>query len=281
MPELPEVETIRLNLIAILKNQKLKGFSLNRSDIIKYADIQPSAFEGCILLDIKRHGKFLAFLFSGNLEILVHLRMTGKLIWLPALSSEEQESLLESRHTHAVLSFENGKLVFNDVRRFGGFELYQNSGGESAFSRKKLGPDAWTGALDGRYLFAQKKRHPGLYLKTFLLNQEIVAGLGNIYTDEIMFETGLRPDMRAGRLSLKDCERLAEATRAILEKAIEAGGTSFRDYRNAGNRRGQFQNFLRVYGRGGLACPVCGAVLEKITIGGRSSVFCPVCQKKK
>lgn len=283
MPELAEVETIRLNLLPVLQFHQLERFELRRNDLGIAANdlLQPSALEGCVLLDLKRKGKYLDFCFSSDYHLLVHLRMTGKLIYIPGSAVLEEEPLYLNKHTHAVLRFDDCSLLFNDVRRFGRLNLYHLAAGEEIPLLQKTGPDALDPAIDADYFFAQKKRHPKLSIKAFLLDQRIVSGLGNIYTDEILFAAKLRPDCRVSRLSRRDFAEIIRHMRSILRDSIACGGTSFRDYRNALNRRGNYQNKLAVYGKKGEACPCCGNILEGKKIAGRSSVYCKQCQIRK
>lgn len=283
MPELAEVETIRRNLLPLLGGQELSDLELRRDDlgISRQSDPGPSVLSGCILNDIRRRGKYLDFIFSEKYHLLVHLGMSGKLIYLSDKSLTQDKTLYNDKHTHAVFHFGEGVLLFNDVRRFGRLDLSSPEPGKEPPLLQRLGPDALDPSADADYLYAQKKKHPKLSVKAFLLNQQIIAGLGNIYTDEILFAAGIRPDTRVYRLSKKDFARMIPIMREILTASVQSGGTSFRDYRNALNHKGSYQKKLAVYGRAGKACPRCGHILSSKKIAGRSSVYCKQCQIKK
>ncbi len=283
MPELAEVETIRQYLLPVLQGAVLEHFELRRSDlgIAEEDPLQPSDAEGCVLSAVRRKGKYLDFLFGPELHLIIHLGMSGKLIYLPPETVLEEHALYQHKHTHAVWHFSSGSLLFNDVRRFGSLSLYKAAPGSLVPPLAKLGPDALSDSLTADYLFAEKKRHPKLTVKGFLLDQHIIAGLGNIYTDEILYAARIRPDSRMKRLSRKDLQKILRECRRILTEAIACGGTTFRDYRNALDHQGAYQKKLSVYGRAGVPCPSCGRALESKTIAGRHSVFCRHCQIRK
>ncbi|NCC82853.1 MAG: bifunctional DNA-formamidopyrimidine glycosylase/DNA-(apurinic or apyrimidinic site) lyase [Clostridia bacterium] len=281
MPELPEVETIRRNLQPVLCNNVLASLELRRMDIVQFwpQGLLVSVLEAQTLLRIDRHGKYLLFYFTGDLILMIHLRMTGKLLFLPGLSAEDQIKYTVDKHTHALLNFSSGTLIFNDVRRFGRLtvieqaHLYSLPGGYNT-----SGPDAISDAFTPEILYNCAQRHAKMPVKSLLLDQSCVAGIGNIYADESLYRSHILPDRPSGSLSLPECTILQAAIKSILHKSIELGGTSFRDYRNAGNIKGAYLEHLMVYGKEGKFCQDCGQVLFSKVIGGRRSVYCISCQ---
>jgi formamidopyrimidine-DNA glycosylase len=268
VPELPEVETIRCNMEVNI-GARVERLQLFRQDIIRQQDYSPEELEGKTLLEIGRRGKFLILSFSQSYKLIVHLGMSGRFYLLPA----EQE--ITEKHVHLIITLNNGNsLAFQDARRFGGVwfcfnprEILKNLGIEP------LGDD-----FDVDYLgsvCANRK----VVIKTLLLNQNFIAGLGNIYADEALFRAGIRPDRPSGTLTEEELEKLQRAIIEVLESSIKQRGTTFRDYRDGMKRAGNFQNFLKVYGREGKACPVCSHPINKTVLGGRSSHFCARCQK--
>lgn len=282
MPELPEVETIRSYLDAKLSGLTAERFILKREDIfiIDQDDLKASMLEGRKLLSISRKGKFLRLAFAEGLGLIIHLGMTGKLLYFDK-TDEASQLIQENKHTHAIFDFGNSLLFFNDVRRFGFMRLYRLNSHASDPYFSRLGPDALNDDLNLDDLYEKKIRHAKLKLKAFLLDQSIISGLGNIYTDEVLFKAGLRPGIRMNRISRKDLARLIPIIKSVIRHAVEEGGTSFRDYRNASNLKGNYQNFLAVYGKAGQSCPICGSELCAERVAGRSSTYCPCCQKNK
>ncbi len=281
MPELPEVESIRLDLVPSLEGQILTKLELVRTDILRLwpEDLPTTTLDLRTLEAIKRHGKYLLFHFSGAYTLLIHLRMTGKLIYLPALPEEEQEALLHAKHTHALLHFTSGTLLFNDVRRFGRLTILKDSelatlpGGFNT-----MGPDALDSSFTWETLRTFAQAHPKMPVKSLLMDQRAVAGIGNIYADEALFHGAVRPMRPASSITDAEWQLLTSEMKRILLDATLQGGTSFRDYRKADNQMGQYASKLFVYGRAGEPCYTCGEQLASVVIGGRRSVYCPHCQ---
>lgn len=267
MPELPEVETIRRGL-EFMAGAELAAIELNRRDIARELSYVPEELIGQSLSALNRRGKYLLLQF-GERFLIVHLGMSGRFYALPA------DEVCTEAHVHLVLRFNNGyQLLYKDPRRFGGVWFTFEPGPVLA----RLGPEPFDRAFTGAYLY-QATRGRKVAVKTLLLNQAIVAGLGNIYVDEALFAARIQPSRQASSLSLAEARRLQRAIVEVLQAAIANCGTTFRDYRDGFNQSGQFQNLVQVYGRTGENCQRCAAGLERVIIGGRSTHYCPRCQK--
>ncbi|AVM42644.1 DNA-formamidopyrimidine glycosylase [Fastidiosipila sanguinis] len=280
MPELPEVETITRNLNINLVGQKLLSIDFLRKDIIaeKLNPVSEYLLLGESIIKVFRYGKYLLFQFTNNYLMIVHLRMTGKLLYLPLLSEEDKNLYLNHKHTHVIFNFSDGELLFNDVRRFG--KIYFSKIDNSVTLEELLnsGPDALSENFSKDYLYQRSQKSPKKAIKTFLLDQKIVAGIGNIYADECLFLAAIKPNRAAASLTREESSTLHDKIIQVLEDSILSGGTTFSDYRTADNHKGNFQNKLFVYGRAGESCRICSNTLESIKIAGRTTVYCPKCQ---
>ncbi len=277
MPELPEVESIRRSLEILVPGQKIEGIEL----------IWPGAVEGWkeksfgdlvlgrTIETIGRKGKYLLIGLDEGITVVGHMRMTGRLLYYPCHGKDEQTF---GRHTHVVLKLSLGELHFNDQRKFGRLSVVPTDSLSLYPPLAKLGPEPMDKDLDGSTL-EHKLRNRKVSLKAALLDQTVVAGLGNIYADEVMFEAGIEPERLVCHLGSTEMERLCQSMRNVIEAAIEAKGTTFRDYRDAYGGSGAFQNRLKVYGRAGKPCVQCGTPLLKMRLAGRTTVWCPHCQK--
>lgn len=274
MPELPEVETVCRGLRMHLPARCIERVEIRSADVIHQTDISPDAFAaqliGQTILDVKRRGKYVIFVLNHG-WLLCHLRMTGKLL---VRDSEEKID----KHTHLIMTLDDGQtLHYHDVRRFGGFAYYQEDPQQQR-PLVFLGPEPLSGAFDVDS-FYQSCRHHRRPIKAQLLDQSVVAGIGNIYADEILFRAGVRPRKSAARLSRKEARAIVAATRSVLTEAIAAGGSTIRDYVDSNAKKGVYQLAHQVYGRAGEPCLHCGTVLKQVIVSGRSSVYCPHCQK--
>lgn len=264
MPELPEVETIVQTMKPYLMKQKIHKcrFFSPHLFILPSMITVSSVWENKQVSGIERYGKYIQLLFSDGSAFIIHLRMTGQLFF--------QKIYEESKHVHLILELENGFfLYFRDVRKFARFHYIENKDVIDEFM--PMGPDALTVSSD--YLAEAGKRWPKSGIKSFLLNQNRIAGIGNIYADEICHSMGLHPEVHLSAVNLL---LLTNTIKVILNKAIENGGTTFRDYRDASGKSGAFQDLLNVYGRRN--CAVCGSILLKARVAGRTSTYCPRCQ---
>lgn len=272
MPELPEVETLVFQL-----NQALAGATISRIEIRNGSILQTPREEletrtqRKKIVQIKRRGKYLQFNLSGKLTLWFHLGMTGQLLF------ETPPPSLRP-HTHFMISFVHSekRLFYRDVRRFGRIALTE--AGERLLPpgvrRLGLEPKEWNVEK-----FIDRFKSRRARIKNLLLNQTLVAGLGNIYADESLYRAGIHPLRQASSVGRGRLGRLREAMCEVLEEAIRWGGSSIDDYFHLNGEKGRFQYFHRVYGRAGEACGACGARIRKIKISGRTSSFCPHCQR--
>lgn len=276
MPELPEVESIRRVLEPQISGLKIVHIIARRPEIIAH----PGAEEFCCCLAgqsvarMDRRGKFLILCLESGDRVVLHLRMTGCLLLTPAGHPEE-------KHTHLIFQMDDGReLRFSDTRRFGRFWLLRAGETDTYSGMQKLGPEPTDPGISAEYLqrkFGNRKKA----IKECLLDQAMIAGIGNIYSDEILFVAHIRPSRSAGNLTEEEWERLAavipERIRFFTEKNVttpeEYLKTRGEDYKNT--------PFLRVYGHSGEPCPYCGETLCRTVIGGRSSVYCPACQAEE
>lgn len=285
MPELPEVETVRRGLAPALVGKRIARARTRRADLrFPFPPRFAAKLKGRRIDALERRAKYLlAHLDDGNVWV-THLGMTGRWSILGAKRQPGDFYYAEPpdpAHTHVTIEMEEGpRLEFNDPRRFGYMDLIAEDGLDAHPFFKGLGPEPLGNAFHLPYLrkaLAGKKTS----IKAALLDQRIVAGLGNIYVVEALYRAGIAPTKAAGRISAVRLERLYHAIRAVLEEAIEAGGSSISDYARADGARGGFQHRFRVYDREGAPCLTrdCGGVIVRATHGGRSSFWCPRCQR--
>jgi formamidopyrimidine-DNA glycosylase len=273
MPELPEVETVRRDVAAVFAGDRLSEVRVTgRRTVRRHPPQLLAALEGHRLEDVGRHGKFLLFGWDDGQVMVGHLRMSGQL-----LHARPQDPL--ALHTHAVLAFaRSGELRFVDPRTFGELFLLGATVTGPDDELAHLGPDALE--VEASYLqraFAGKKAP----VKAVLTDQRVLAGIGNIYADEICFQAGVRGDRPAGSLKKAEAARLAGATRAVLTQAIAARGSTLPDqsYRDLGGNAGSFQLRHQVYNRAGQPCFRCGRPVTRPVFGARSTFLCAKCQK--
>lgn len=277
MPELPEVETIRRSLAPYLKGQILCSLQINRPDILLPGpEVFMTVLPGLEILDLQRRGKYLILVLTEGWRLVFHLRMTGKLLWT------RQPQTPIPLHTHLILQFtDQTQLRFQDVRRFGRCWLVQEAELDQISGLAGLGPEPILPGFSADHLQKQLEHKRNTKIKSALLDQTVVAGLGNIYVDEALFEARVHPLRTVGSLRPAEMKALAASTRHVLEESINRGGTSLRDYVDGLDQQGQNQNHLQVFRREGEPCPVCGNLIRRIRIAGRSSFFCPCCQKEE
>ena len=286
MPELPEVEAVRSSLAPLICGQKIVKAAVYHEGVIAplSAEQFTSALEGQTITAVNRRGKYLLLSMEESPEestgaekrdgivLMVHLRMTGQFV------CELPEQPLK-KHTHIVLSLGNGKEIrFTDVRRFGKMAVFPKDDFSSVRGLALLGPEPLSDDFSPAYFYAKIKEKK-MKIKGALLDQEIVAGLGNIYADEVLFVAGILPTRICSSLSRKEVERLCRCIKSILAEAVLHKGTSFRDYVDGEGNKGGHQAFLQVYQRDGEPCYVCGRTIQRIKIAGRSSHYCSHCQK--
>ncbi|MCP4229828.1 MAG: DNA-formamidopyrimidine glycosylase [bacterium] len=265
MPELPEAETIARQIGKIVRGETLRKFDVLRDD---YVEVHSEPPNGKRLVSAERCGKKVIASFSGDIAIVFSLGMSGNVYWRDNGSTRE-------KHTHLVLGFDRGELQVVDARRFGGVFIGNEEDIEN-YLVDRQGPDVLT--VDAAE-FSTRFDGRTAPIKPLLLDQRIVAGIGNIYADEALFKAGVHPLTRADKLTADDLKKLYRAVAAVLEHAIELGGSTISTYAQVDGSTGYFQIKHRVYGKAGEPCPECGAVIEKLKIRGRSSYVCPNCQR--
>ena len=286
MPELPEVEVTRRLLAPQLVGRCIQSV---RCGPPSYFFLTPprrliTALAGREIRALERRGKYLLMALDDERQVLLHLGMTGQLFMAGAVSPRlmtlanhaEAGAPGPDRHTHLELEFADGPpgLRFRDVRKFGKVRLLAPGQGDTRLD--KLGPDALT--ANGKLLYeASRKR--SVPVKTLLLDQGVLAGVGNIYADEALFMSHIRPTRGARRVTRKEYLLLAENVQRVLRRSIETGGSSISDFIAPDGKDGQFQNERQVYAREGEACGVCRTPIVRIVIGARSSHYCPSCQR--
>jgi formamidopyrimidine-DNA glycosylase len=272
MPELPEVETVRRGLAPVLEGGRIDVATITDPRLVRPFDPEIVAAElvGERVAAVERRGKYLVVRFESGRVLLVHLRMTG------SLRHARRGSLAEDPHTRAVLSMDNGSdVAYRDVRRFGTWELLE-PGELGPLLALRLGPEP-LGPLSAERLGRRLagRRAP---LKSALLDQRTIAGLGNIYVDEALWHSGLHPLRKAGELDREELRRLHRAVRKVLRLGIERQGSTLRDYAAPDGAYGTMQDDFRAYGRAGEPCHRCGRPLTRAVVGGRGTTFCATCQ---
>jgi formamidopyrimidine-DNA glycosylase len=283
MPELPEVETIRRQLAPAIT-----GLRISSAEVLDERWTRPvapaeveRALEGRRIEGIERRGKYLLLRLEGDRTLAMHLRMTGNLLLVEPDDAGERwrEADAEPRHLRAVIRLEGGALLlFTDPRRFGHAVVLDGDDAEAYFGTR-LGVEPLSDALTDAELcrLAAGRRAP---LKSFLLNQVGIAGIGNIYADEALHRAALHPLSPAGSMKLEDCACLREGIVAALQAGLRSGGASVDDYLDARGERGAMQDEFLVHAREGEPCPRCGAEIRRIVVAGRSTYFCSSCQRR-
>lgn len=286
MPELPEVETIRRGLQKRILKKKIRRVEIRGQKVIKNNPREfIKALTGNSFTQINRRGKLLiVHLRSGQWYLLIHLKMTGQLIYqskkvliagghpVPILTAD-----LPHKHTRVSIKFTDGsRLFFNDVRKFGVMKIVDKTAKDLVLAAYGIEPLSKEFTWE-RFRNIFKKRQ--ILLKAVLLNQSLIAGLGNIYVDEICWHARVRPGRRAARLTLAEKKRIFENIPKILREAIAWKGTTFNHFRDSEGEKGNYSDRLKVYGRAGEKCYRCGEILVKTVVAQRGTVYCPICQK--
>ena len=287
MPELPEVETIRRDLHEKLVGAVLRDVEVRLPKIVYPSKTFAQKLRGGRITDVRRRAKLLAIDFRvahrNDLTLLIHLKMTGQLVLKhkqsivfgghPILGAK----LLPNKYTHVIFYFRNGDILYyNDLRQFGYLKLVNRQRADRLFAAYGIEPLSTDFSL--AHFETVLKGHPGIRLKALLLNQEYIAGLGNIYVDEACFRAKVRPDRTVKTLSTKEKKALWRAIKSVLGLSVKHRGTSFNTYVDADGRAGQFWKYLKVYGRTKEACKTCRTKLVRAVVAGRGTHYCPTCQ---
>ena len=285
MPELPEVETIRRGLSKLIIRDKIKN---TRILCEKSFQGQPQTAK---IKDIRRYGKALIIDLDNEKSLMIHLRMTGQLIYdsknhhdkeryAAGHPSENFLDTLPNKQTRVILELEHGTLYFNDQRKFGFIKVLDTTEVENDPFIEKLAPEPWR--MPPEELYEKLQKHKNSPIKAIILDQTIIAGLGNIYADETLFMSKIHPATKSGNLTKKEAESIIKNAAEVMEKSIESGGSTLRDYKKADGTRGDYlDKFAQVFNKQGQPCPICKTKIEKIKVAGRGTHICPNCQKEK
>ena len=286
MPELPEVEIVRQSLNKKINQKKvIKVLVRNRNLRFKVPFNFETFLKGRKIIEVRRFSKYLIFCFSNDKYCLLHLGMSGTV----HVIADNQRNLLTNtsfynsptlpiRHNHVEIIFKNLRVIYNDPRRFGFFQIIKNS-----LSLKKrfanLGPEPFQSEFNYKYVISFLKGK-NKNIKNFLLDQNFVSGIGNIYANEILFHCKLDPNKKAELLKKDDCKKIIFNSRKVLREAIKKGGSTIKDFKNISGKKGSFQKNFKVYERKGQLCKRlnCKGIIQKKEISNRSTFFCNICQ---
>lgn len=289
MPELPEVETVRFGLQELLPGQKIFSVSTDWPKSLPVEDrLQSTKLASATIREVLRRGKLIIIPLSTGYSLLVHLKMTGQLVYRPKTGKgfgggHPNDSLIDKlpdRSTRVIFELSKGTLFFNDQRKFGWVKLEKTEGlHDNNVFLKKLGPEP----LEEDYRFEDFRyslmKHPKTSIKAAILNQEVLAGVGNIYADESLFAARIHPLSKVENISTVKLKRLYNAIREVMSLSIKLGGSSDRNYVDAKGKKGSYLKFAKVFRREGSKCPNCGRVIIKIRAAGRGTHICSHCQK--
>lgn len=272
MPELPEVENVRRKLQDLIVGKTIQHVKALIPRMVNPLSVEE--FEQTIknktIINMNRKGKYLIFELDQNYVLVSHLRMEGKYHYYT------EETPL-SKHDHVIFTFTDGtELCYNDVRKFGTFDLVLKDQIESIKGVRTLGIEPQEGELKAEYLL-EKLKGKTKPIKNALLDQTIIAGLGNIYVDEVLFYAGVMPTRTSKSITPKEAKGICEGSEVIIQKAIEKGGSTIRSYNSLGEQ-GEMQDFHNVYDKKGQPCPTCQTTIEKMKVSGRGTHYCPKCQ---
>ncbi|MBI5358797.1 bifunctional DNA-formamidopyrimidine glycosylase/DNA-(apurinic or apyrimidinic site) lyase [Candidatus Amesbacteria bacterium] len=248
MPELPEIETVKLQLQKVLVGQKLLSVSDEKYKSLKYKSVK----------EIRREGKVFLINFGPNLDLGFHFKMTGQLVY----------GGLPTKHTRAIFEFTKGTLYFNDMRKFGWVKI------NPEFT-KTLGEDALDISTHKFLKLLKELRKP---IKIAIMDQKIIAGVGNIYANDALWESAVNPRTPVNQLSINQLTNLLKKIKLVLREGIKYGGTSLSDYVDAFGKNGSYQDHIRVYKKHGEKCKRCKSIIKRIVLGGRGTYYCPKCQ---
>ena len=283
MPELPEVETVRRGLAPVMEGTVIAQADINRPDLRwPFPDDMAARLTGQKVLGLRRRSKYILVDLQSEESLLIHLGMSGRmLISGHTVGGFHHEHPAPAKHDHVVFHMEEGvRITFNDARRFGAMDLMVTTEQENHWLIRDLGPEPLSNAFDETY-FVERLKGRNTPIKSALLDQRIVSGLGNIYVCEVLFRAGIHPKRKAAKISASRVAGLVPIIRDVLNEAIAAGGSSLKDYRQTDGELGYFQHGFQVYDREGQPCvtPDCATPIARIVQSGRSSFFCTQCQR--
>jgi formamidopyrimidine-DNA glycosylase len=288
MPELPEVETLKLGLQKYLVGHKIEKIEVR---VAKIFQGNPKDVIGAKVADIKRVGKGLIIELDNDFDLVVHLKMTGQLVYQDAktqniiLSKKVGGETLPSKYSHVIFSLDKGaKLYFNDLRRFGYIKIIKKQDVASLPFFKEMGPEPFPRPDFDQKTLSFEQFHSileksGLAIKVLLMDQKKIGGIGNIYANEALFKAGISPKRRAKNVSKEEAKALYKAIFEVIEKGLKFGGSSDENFVNVLGQEGQYQQHFLAYGQEGKKCSICGGTIKKIFLGGRGTYFCEKHQK--
>lgn len=281
MPELPEVETVRRGLSPAMEGRIIERLQLNRADLrFPFPDRFQARIEGARITRLGRHAKFLVTELDTGEALIMHLGMTGRFTVNTSPTADfHHDPGTYPAHDHVIFTLQGGATVtYNDVRRFGFMELWPAAEMDTYPRLKEMGPEPLSNRFNAAYLDAalKAKQTP---IKAALLDQSVIAGLGNIYVCEALYRSGISPRRKASTIPGARAARLAPAINAIIAEAIAAGGSSISDFANASGELGYFQHGFAVYDREGQPCKACQTPIKRLVQSGRSSFYCGNCQR--
>ncbi len=288
MPELPEVETVVRELKKPLTNQIIKDIKRVRTKSLSFdGSLTLNKLKDLKILNLIRRGKGIIINLTKDISLLIHLKMTGQLIYIAnnkkrlnlGHSTADFINSMPSKHTRIIFKLSQGVLYFNDQRLFGWIKAIPTKNISSDVFIKNLGVDALSKSFTADVLQQIIKKKPKGPIKSVILDQSNIAGIGNIYASESLFLAGIKPDRKASTLNKNEVKKLTLSIKQILKKGIRYSGTTISDYKTAKGTPGRMQNYLKVYKRKGLPCKKCKTLIKRIKTAGRSSYFCSTCQK--
>jgi formamidopyrimidine-DNA glycosylase len=272
MPELPEVETVVRRLRSSVVNQKIQKVRIVTPKIVRPpAGPFIKSLQGAIIRKISRKGKFILITLDPAGTLILHLKMTGQVLLETTATPGDQ-------HTHLILSFYSSPIHmhYRDIRKFGFFDFLSGGAVGEPLYLKKIGPDPLE--ISPKTFF-ERIRHKKRSIKSVLLDQSVISGLGNIYVDESLFLSGVHPQIKASTLSPDQARTLFRIIKKILNRAIDLQGSTLRNFRTPDGNSGGYQKFHQVYRRKGQSCPRCGSSIAKMIVAGRGTHYCPSCQR--
>ena len=283
MPELPEVETVKAGIAPAMEGHVIAQADINRPNLRwPFPENMAARLTGKRVLRLRRRSKYILVDLDSAETLLIHLGMSGRMLVSGQKVGEFHHAHpAPAKHDHVVLHMDTGaRITFNDARRFGAMDLLDTATQDDHWLIRDLGPEPLGNGFGDTYLKTRLKGR-NTPIKSALLDQGIVSGLGNIYVCEVLFRAGVDPRRKAGKLSVKEVDSLVPIIRDVLTEAIAAGGSSLRDYRQSDGALGYFQHVFKVYDRAGNPCVTagCHGVVERVVQSGRSSFFCPECQR--
>jgi len=271
MPELPEVETIRRQLNKKIKGKKIKTVEVRLRKLVKYPLSRfKKIVEGAKIKDVKRRAKLLIIELSNGYSLVIHLKLSGQLIFKGQ----------PNKHTHLIYYFADGSyLLHNDLRQFGFVKVIPQKELADFLAKEKFGPEPLTKEFTLRLFQKLLNRRKNAKIKPLLMNQNFIAGIGNLYADEILFFAKVLPTRKVSTLKSEEIRRIYQGIKKILPLAIKRRGASADTYVDTEGEKGSYLPLVKVYRREGQPCYICGTKIKRIKIGARSAYFCPKCQK--